>query len=84
MGLFGRKKQKVTMATDAKPLQPFYSKIAGVTRKNDDGSSRQKLLKKCKVGQPLKLAREPANPADENAVMVLTMDGKQEGNAHTS
>lgn len=75
-----RKRQKPeSMATGAKPLKPFYSKIAGVTRKNPDGTSRQRLLKRCKVGQPLKLVREPSNPADENAVMVLTMDGKQLG-----
>lgn len=46
MALFRRrKKQKPeSVAAEANPLKPFYSKIAGVTRKNADGTSRQRLL----------------------------------------
>ncbi|NMB23948.1 MAG: hypothetical protein GX986_00275 [Firmicutes bacterium] len=60
-------------------IEPFHSKIAGVTRNNPDGTSRQELLAQCQIGQSLKLVREPDNSVDENAIMVLTMDGKQLG-----
>ncbi|NMB26380.1 MAG: hypothetical protein GX986_12715, partial [Firmicutes bacterium] len=60
-------------------LKPLYSKIVGVTRYNPDGTSRQDLLAQCKIGQPLRLVREPDNPVDSNAVMVLTMERKQLG-----
>jgi hypothetical protein len=57
----------------------FYSKIAGVTRKNSDGTSRQALLAKCEEGEVLRLVREPDNPHDSNAVKVLTVAGEQLG-----
>ncbi len=75
MGLFRRRQKQPKL----RALEPFYSKIRGVTHKNPDGTSRQQLLKRCKVGQPLKLVREHDNPFDENAVRVLTMKGKQLG-----
>jgi hypothetical protein len=73
MGLFRRRKTDIP-----KPVQSFYTKIAGVSYKNDDGSSRQKYLSKCNVREPLKLVRE-FNKYDTNAVNVLTRNGKQLG-----
>lgn len=51
--------------------QVFHSKIAGVTHRNPDGSRRQKLLKRCRVNDPLTLLREPRNRHDRNAVAVF-------------
>ncbi len=82
MKLFGRKRSVKSKEKDfpsKRPLKPFYSKVAGVSHKNNDGSSRQKILKKCRVGDSLKLVREPRNKFDKNAVKVLTEDGKQIG-----
>jgi len=49
----------------------FYSKIAGVSMKNDDGSSRQEIIKDfAHVGDQLILRREPKNKYDPNAIGV--------------
>jgi hypothetical protein len=47
------------------------TKLAGVTMKNDDGSSRQAFLKTCSSGDPLVLKREPKNKYDRNAIAVF-------------
>lgn len=47
----------------------WYSKVAGVTHLNADGTSRQAILKKCRVGEALTLVRSPV-PQDQNAVKV--------------
>lgn len=52
-------------------MKEFYSKIAGVSQKNDDGSSRQENINLfAKEGKPLILNREPNNKFDKNAVSV--------------
>lgn len=53
--------------------------IAGESFNNDDGSSRQKIIKRCSQGDLLDLRREPDNPYDANAVAVFTATGKQVG-----
>lgn len=57
----------------------FYTKIVGVTKINPDGSSRQKLLKKCKAGERLVLVREHDNPYDQNAIQVRRLSGEMLG-----
>lgn len=61
----------------------MYTKIVGVTHSNDDGSSRQKILKRMKEtaqkGDLLELRREPDNPHDKNAIAVYNKDGEQLG-----
>jgi hypothetical protein len=50
----------------------FYSKVSGVTYPNDDGSDRQKIIKKnCKPGMPLILQYEPDNKYDKNAIAIF-------------
>lgn len=39
---------------------------------NDDGSSRQRTLRRMKAGDEVLLQAEPTNPHDKNAVRVLT------------
>ena len=49
----------------------FRTKVVGVTHKNDDGSDRQKIISKCKVGDSLLLQRDYDNEYDEHAIAVL-------------
>jgi len=53
------------------PSQSFHTKIVGVTHDNDDGSSRQRFIRKLRVGQRLKLIRDPGNGYDRNAIAVF-------------
>lgn len=70
-----------------KPPQPeqkggprsFYTKIAGVTFRNSDGSSRQRIIRDCRIGEALLLIREPDNPVDKFAVNVVRRNGQQLG-----
>jgi hypothetical protein len=57
----------------------FFTKVAGVTYRNKDGKSRQRLISQCRVGEELVLKREPDNPADPNAIKVLRVTGEQLG-----
>ena len=57
----------------------FHAKIAGVSHLNDDGSSRQVLLRRLKPLDILKLVPEPTNSYDQNAVKVVTGAGEQVG-----
>ena len=56
----------------------FYSKIAGASHKNDDGTSRIAAIKRCSPGDVLDSAWEHDNPYDSNAVAIF-LDGHQLG-----
>ena len=60
----------------------FLATIAGVSYRNPDGSSRQKLLKKCERGDILVLQREPDNTYDTAAIAVHHETGGQLGYIH--
>lgn len=51
----------------------------GVSHSNDDGSSRQKALKKCRVPELLRLEHDEDNAHDDFAVRVLRANGDQLG-----
>jgi len=53
--------------------------VVGVEKRNDDGSSRQALLKGCKRGEQLQLVRDYGNRQNKNAVMVCRVGGRQIG-----
>lgn len=55
------------------------TKVVGVSRKNEDGTSRQKIASKLRKGDLLMLVHERDNPADANALKVLASKGKQVG-----
>ena len=57
----------------------FHAKVVGVSHKNPDGSSRQKIIGRCRVGERLFLIPEPANPYDPEAVKVCRQNGEQVG-----
>lgn len=71
------KPRKKPMKNDD-PLNTFHSRVVGVTYPNDDGSDRQAILKRCKVGEQLRLLHSPI-AQDENAVKVLLLNGQQLG-----
>lgn len=52
----------------------FHTKVAGVSF---DG--RQRIIRQTRVGESLSLVREPNNPYDRNAIMVLNGSGNQLG-----
>jgi hypothetical protein len=63
---------------DWKPPEPkgrtesktFYTKVAGVTKKNSDGERRQSIIKELSAGDRVNLIREPDNRYDPNAIRV--------------
>lgn len=57
----------------------FFTKIAGVTFENKDGTFRQDVLAKCRIGEELSLVREPDNPVDRNAIRIMRCNGEQLG-----
>ncbi len=57
----------------------FFSSVAGVSKKNVDGTKRQDIINKLRNGEKLILEPESDNPHDKNAVKVLTTSGKQIG-----
>jgi hypothetical protein len=57
----------------------FYTKVAGSTHRNKDGTSRKPIIAKCHVGEILELIHEPDNPVDPNAIRVCRKDGSQLG-----
>lgn len=56
----------------------FDIHVAGVTFDNENGTSRQVIIRLCKVGDPLILKHVPVDQ-DANAVQVLRENGDQVG-----
>jgi hypothetical protein len=57
----------------------FYSKIAGVSFNNPDGSSRQEIIKKYgKAGSDLVVMPDISNPVDRNALGLWINIGKNQ------
>ena len=60
----------------------FYDTyIAGANHPNSDGTPRLEVLRRCRVGETLKLVREPENPhqSDLCAIKVCRENGEQLG-----
>jgi len=53
----------------------FHTSVRGVSHDNPDGSSRQRLIRKCRPGQELLLIRDPKNKFDSDAIMVCLKGG---------
>jgi hypothetical protein len=70
---------KTPAASSAQNVHQFYSKVVGVTFKNDDGSDRQAIIRKCKVGEQLTLWWDQKNKFSSHAVAVFRQNGKQLG-----
>lgn len=52
------------------PDKEFFTKAVGVTKGNPDGSSRQDIIARCKIGEALELIHQPNNRYDPNAIAV--------------
>jgi hypothetical protein len=46
--------------------------VRGESFDNDDGRSRQDVIRALRVGAPMQLVADPLNPFDRHAVKVLT------------
>jgi hypothetical protein len=57
----------------------FLVGVTGESQVNNDGTSRQELIKRLRAGDQVKLIPDPTNPHDRWAVRVLTDDGQQIG-----
>ncbi len=60
-------------------IKEFHTKLVGVTHDNDDGTSRQKIIRRCRIGENLKLVWQPNNLYDSNAVAICRESGEQVG-----
>jgi hypothetical protein len=54
--------------------------IVGESFDNDDGTSRQREIARCSVGEPISLERDPLNKYDSNCIKVVSARGIQIGN----
>lgn len=70
--------------TDLQVSKTFGTKVVGVSFDNPDGTSRQKIIKKCKTGEKLHLVRDPDNPYGHGTtIKVLRKSGEQIGHIAT-
>ncbi len=60
-------------------MRHFFAHVAGESFRNADGSERQTIIARCRLGEPLVLEHEPDNPHDINAIKVLRRTGEQIG-----
>jgi hypothetical protein len=52
-------------------LRHFFTKVAGVSHENRNGTSRQEIISRCRQWEQLRFMREHENPVDANAVAVV-------------
>jgi HIRAN domain len=57
----------------------FYVDVSGVADLNADGSSRQEVIARCRLGETVLLIPEPENKSDSCAVRVCRQSGEQIG-----
>jgi hypothetical protein len=81
-----KKKRTSKAKKEKKPKPPrkptcryFHNKVAGASYDNEDGSSRQKIIKKLVVGEQLTPVHDPNNKHDKYAVMLVRQNRQQVG-----
>jgi HIRAN domain len=57
----------------------IFTKVVGVSHRNNDGSHRGKIIWQCRAPEELQLVPEPDNPFDSNAIAVRRASGEQLG-----
>jgi hypothetical protein len=57
----------------------FFLQIHGIYHRNNDGSSRQKVIRSCAPGEILQFVSEPDNHYDPNAIKACRSNGQQLG-----
>ncbi len=60
------------------PAKTFVIEVKGESHINDDGTSRQDIIRRCQIGEPINLIHEP-HPQDKNAIKVCRLNGEQLG-----
>ncbi len=60
-------------------IEDFHTKVVGVTFGNDDGTPRQRIIKRCRVRDTVFLVRDPHNAYDSSAVRVVRENGEMIG-----
>ena len=63
----------------AKRIRHWHTKVVGVTHRNDDGTDRQEILRRCSTGEGLVLEHQEDNPVDSKAVAAKRINGEQLG-----
>lgn len=63
----------------ATEVRRLFTKVAGVSHKNRDGSDRQSAIARCRPMEALKLRHEADNPVDRNAVAIYRKTEEQLG-----
>jgi HIRAN domain len=53
--------------------------VVGESFKNDDCTSRQAIIARCRQGERIQFVREPSNRYDPNAIKVCRANGEQIG-----
>jgi hypothetical protein len=80
---FQKRPAKQTSSVDQPQPSPeprhFFLQVHGIYHRNEDGSSRQKIIRSCHPGDPLALVPEPENKYDPDAIKVCRPDGAQLG-----
>ncbi len=76
-----RKRLKDEESARQMRMHHVFAKVAGVTFPNDDGSERQEIIKRCRVGESLVLRRDADDPYSTFAIQVLRSTGEQLGHA---
>lgn len=78
--MFGWLRNIIGSGSSKKPDIEFYSSIVGVSHKNRDRTSRQKIIRESlHPNTKLELVLENDNPVDKNAVALLAPNGGQVG-----
>lgn len=72
-------KKKAPKKQAAPRIRHLFSKVAGVTFENKDGSDRQQIVSMCKPREYLSLVHEPSNRYSDVATQVLRLSGEQLG-----
>ncbi len=57
-------------------MKTYPVNVVGESFQNDDGSDRQKIIRRCRVGMPISLQPEPDNPYDSHAIAVVSEHGQ--------
>jgi len=68
-----------TSGSSALESRFFHLGVAGESHRNEDGSSRQEILKRVQPGEKIRLVPAPDNPFDHLAVEVRRQNGEQIG-----
>lgn len=68
-----------TAQKDPPALREFLTEVHGIFHQNDDGSSRQKIIRDCRPGEEMKLVLEPDNKFDSDAIKICRLNGQQIG-----